>query len=106
MNQMDDGDFARRALARLDAAVPPAGMGARLLAAYDAVLPRGGWLARLAELLWPGMPLWAPGAALAAALLLGVGVGVALPGPTKERMAFSLEDPPSASVESLLAEER
>jgi len=106
MNQMDERDFASRAMARLDAALPPAGMAVRLLAAYDAALLRGGRLARLAELLWPGMPAWAPGVALAASLLLGVGVGAALPAPTTERMAFSLADPPSATLESLLVEER
>jgi hypothetical protein len=103
MSEMEQGDFATKALARLEAARPPAGMSVRLLAAYDAQRP---FRIRLAELLWPGMPAWAPGAALAASLLLGVGIGVALPGPSAERMAFSLEEPPSASVESLLAEER
>jgi hypothetical protein len=103
MRETDKGDFASRALARLEAAVPPAGMSRRLLEAFEVRRP---FRSRLAELLWPGMPLWAPGAALAASLLLGVGVGVALPGPMAERMAFSLEEPPSASVESLLAEER
>lgn len=103
MSEMEQDDFPTRAMARLEAARPPAGMRGRLLVAYDAQRPLR---IRLAELLWPGMPAWAPGAALAASLLLGVGVGVALPGPTAERMAFSPEEPPSASVESLLAEER
>ena len=103
MSEMEQGDFATWAMARLEAARPPAGMRDRLLAAYDAQRPLR---IRLAELLWLGMPAWTLAAALAASLLLGVGVGAALPGPTAERMAFSLEEPPSASVESLLAEER
>jgi hypothetical protein len=106
MSEADDREFAVRAMARLRGDAPPAGMTRRLLDAYEAARPRGGKLARLAELLWPGMPLWAPGAAFAAALLLGIGVGVALPGPMAGRTAFSLEEPPSVSVESLLVEER
>lgn len=106
MSEADDREFAARAMARLRGDAPPAGMAGRLLDAYDTVRPRGGRLARLAELLWPGMPLWAPGAALALSLLLGLGVGAALPTPTVTRTAFSLEEPPSVSVESLLAEER
>lgn len=103
MSTVDDREFAMRAMARLRGDVPPAGMRQRLLGAYDAT--RGGWPARLAALLWPGMPLWAPGAAFAVALLLGIGVGVALPAPMAARTVFSLEEPPSVSVESLLAEE-
>lgn len=107
MDETHDGAFATRALARLDASVPP-GLNHRLLAAYDAAMARRvGPLARLADLLWPGMPAWAPGAALAAALLLGLAVGVALPSPAMaERMGYSLEDVPSASLESLLTEDR
>jgi hypothetical protein len=106
MSEADDREFVIRAMARLRGGAPPAGMAGRLLDAYDAARPRGGRLARLAELLWPGMPLWAPGAALAMSLLLGIGVGAALPTPMAERTAFSLEEPPSVSIENLLTEER
>jgi len=107
MDESQDGAFATRALARLDTAAPP-GLNHRLLAAYDAAMARRpGLLTRLADLLWPGMPAWAPGAALGLALLLGLAVGVALPSPAMaERMGFSLQEVPSASLESLLTEER
>jgi hypothetical protein len=104
MSEADDREFATRAMARLRGDMPPAGMARRLRDAYAAARP--GRRARLAALLWPGMPLWAPGAALAMSLLLGIGVGVALPAPMAGRAAFSLEEPPSVSVESLLMEER
>jgi hypothetical protein len=106
MSQVDDKDFATRALARLELPAPAPGLNHRLLAAYDGALARRpGWLVRVADLLWPGMPAWAPGAALGAALLLGVGAGLALPAPMAERTGFSLEEPPSASLESLMAED-
>lgn len=105
MQEMDDRDFTVRALARLGDMPPPSGLAPRLLADY-AARPRQGRFARLAELIWPGMPAWAPGAAFAAALLFGIGVGMALPGPAMaERAGFSLAEPPSFSVESLLVEE-
>ena len=106
MSETVESQLATRAMAHLCGAVPPPGMAQRLLAAYVAQLPRRGRLGALADLLWPGMPAWAPGAAFGAALLLGIGVGVALPGPAMaERTAFSLEQPPSANLESLLVEE-
>ena len=106
MQDMDDWDFTARALARLGALAPPPGLERRLLDAYAARMRRGGRLTRLAELVWPGMPAWAPGAAFAMALLLGVGVGMALPDPAMaEGGGFSLARPPSFSIESLLSEE-
>jgi hypothetical protein len=105
MQDMDDRDFAARTLARLGALAPPPGLERRLLAAY-ATQARPGVLNRLAGLIWPGMPVWAPGAAFAAALLVGLGVGMAMPDPILvERAGFSLVEPPSFSVESLLVEE-
>jgi hypothetical protein len=105
MMERDEGDFTARALARLGVLAPPPGLERRLLALYAARMRRSA-LARLAELIWPGMPAWAPGAAFAAALLLGIGVGVAMPDPAMaEGSGFSLVEPPSFSVESLLAEE-
>lgn len=102
---MDDRQFTTRALACLGEAVPPAGLNRRLLDTYEARTRRG--FSRLAELVWPGAPAWAPGMALAAALLLGIGAGMALPSPAMAgRMGFSLEEPPSLSIESLLAEPR
>ena len=100
-----DRDFTARALARLGTLAPPPGLECRLLAAY-ALRMRRSALARLAELIWPGMPAWAPGAAFAAALFLGVGIGMAMPDPALAEAGFSLTEPPSFSVESLLAEER
>jgi len=107
MDESQDGAFATRALARLDAAALP-GLSHRLLAAYDVAMARRlGRLARLADLLWPGMPAWAPGAALGLALLVGLAAGVMMPSPAMaERMGYSLADVPSASLESLLTEER
>jgi hypothetical protein len=105
MMEHEDRDFTVRVLARLDPLAPPPGLERRLLAAYAAQVRRSA-LVRLAELIWPGMPAWAPGAAFAAALLLGIGVGVAMPDPAlAEAGGFSLTEPPSFSIESLLAEE-
>jgi hypothetical protein len=105
--QANDGqEFTARALARLGALTPPPGLERRLLDAYAARMRRGGIAARLAELVWPGMPAWAPGAAFALALLLGIGAGMALPDPAMAGGGgFSLARPPSFSLESLLAEE-
>jgi hypothetical protein len=81
---------------------------AALLAAYDgwnAGRPNGllaAWktgLRRFSETIWPGAPLWVPASALAAALLVGAGLGAVLPTMINaEPPGFSLEPPPSFSL--------
>ena len=107
MKDGSDAEFADRALARLPAVTPAPGFEAALLAAYDGWQvrrPAGPWAAfqgtvrALADLVWPGVPLWAPASAFAAALLLGVGLGAMLPGGGGQRMAFSLEQTPGFTL--------
>ena len=91
-------DFVERTLELLPAVAPSAGLSAALLAAYDAQrAPRGLW-ARLCQIVWPDAPLWAPASAFAAALLLGVSLGVLLPGAGDEGTRFSLDQPSSFSL--------
>ena len=100
--------FANRALERLPAEVPPPGFEAVLLAAYDAWnrgRSQGRWAALRAGLhqfsnsIWPGAPLWAPVSAFAFALLVGAGLGTALPSIFQdEQPAFSLEQPASFNL--------
>jgi hypothetical protein len=103
-----DRDFADRAVRRLGQPSVPAGMEAALLAAYDQWnAKRGtsfgsGWKAALvvaSDVIWPGAPLWAPASALAVALLVGAGLGVALPATmAQDQQSFSLEQPSSFSL--------
>ena len=98
---ISDRQFAERALARLPADLPSPRLEAALLAAYDAwraERARGPWAALKAGLrqfgqtIWPGAPLWAPAAAFAASLLVGVLLGVSLPRVNEmEPQGFSLE---------------
>jgi hypothetical protein len=102
-----DAEFADLALARLPAVTPAPGFEAALLASYDSWQlrrPAGPWaglqgaLRAFSDLVWPGAPLWAPASAFAAALLLGIGLGVMLPGVGGQRMAFSLEQTPGFTL--------
>lgn len=98
---ISDRDFAERALARLPKAEPSPGLETALLAAYDAWNAKrsaGPWSAlkagfgRVSDIVWPGAPPWAPASALAASLLLGAGIGAALPAMVDaEAPGFSLE---------------
>lgn len=107
-DDISDRVFAERALRRLPAAAPSPGLETALLAAYDAwnaERPRGRWAAWKAglhgfcETIWPGAPLWAPVSALAVALLVGAGLGAALPAMADaEPMGFSLEQPASFNL--------
>lgn len=104
----DDAQWTERALARLAPFAPPRGFEAGLLAAYDGWNERrsagwvagvGGALRGLCHFVWPGVPAWAPVGVLAASLLLGVLVGVAVPAMNDERAnAFSLDQPPGFSL--------
>jgi hypothetical protein len=82
----DDAAFAAEALRALSPDDAPAGLAARILADFDriAMRRRTSLLRFLANLLWPGAPLWQPAAALALSLLCGLAVGGLLPasGPT------------------------
>lgn len=107
-DDISDRAFADRALRRLPAAAPSPKLEAALLAAYDAwnaERPRGRWAAWKAglqgfsETIWPGAPLWAPVSALTVALLVGAGLGAALPTMADaEPAGFSLEQPVSFSL--------
>ena len=107
INDRSDAAFADRALDRLPAASPAPEFEAALLAAYDgwqSRRPAGPWaglqgaLRAFSVLVWPGAPLWAPASAFAVALLLGVGLGVMLPGIGGQRMPFSLEQTPGFTL--------
>jgi hypothetical protein len=112
-DESSDRIFADRALNRLPAEVPPPGFETALLAAYDAwnvQRPQGRWaafragLSQFSESIWPGAPAWAPASAFAFALLVGAGLGVALPvALADEQPAFSLEQPAAFSLSSASA---
>lgn len=102
-----DRDFVDRALRRLPRPVLSPGLEAALMAGYDAwnaERNKGLWAAvkaslrGVSEMIWPGAPLWAPVSVLAAALLVGAGVGAALPAAQAEQSAFSLEQPGSFTL--------
>ena len=87
-NDISDQAFAARAVKKLPLETPPPGLERAMLAAYDAWNTKrrdGLWGALRAaahgfcNIVWPGAPLWAPVSALAAALLIGIGLGAALP---------------------------
>src|ERR1700735_3675103 len=91
----EDAEFVTRALGRLPAVSPPAGLTGRILAAYDGQ-PRAGWWQRVCELVWPGAPAWAPASAFGAALLAGAVLGAVLPAMRGDGATrFSLDQPAS-----------
>jgi preprotein translocase subunit Sec61beta len=101
-DDFSDQAFADRAVKRLPLAAPSPELEAALLAAYDAWNAerrngsRAAWkagLRRFSETIWPGAPVWAPASALAAALLVGAGLGAALPA------MMNGEPPPGFSLE-------
>lgn len=102
-----DRDFVDRALRQLPRPIPSPGFEAALMAGYDAwnaERNKGVWAAIRAsargfsEVIWPGAPLWVPASALAAALLVGAGVGTALPAAQADQSDFSLEQPGSFTL--------
>jgi hypothetical protein len=107
-DEISDRDFAERALRRLPQPAPSPSFEAALMAAYDAwnaERARGPWAAfkaglrRFSETVWPGAPVWVPATVLAAAMLVGAGLGTALPEVTPaEQPGFSLEQPASFSL--------
>jgi hypothetical protein len=109
-DDFSDQAFADRAVKRLPLVPPSAGFEAALLAAYDAwnaERRNGSWAAawkmglrRFSETIWPGAPIWAPASALAAALLVGAGIGAAWPAMTSAEPVpgFSLERTTSFSL--------
>jgi hypothetical protein len=80
-----DEEFADRALRVLPGVgAAHVGLEARILADFDALARkrRFGWRARLHDLsalIWPGAPLWQPGAVFAAALIFGLATGALVP---------------------------
>lgn len=90
--------FAQRALALLPRAALGAPLSAALLGGFDAFQARRA--RSLAELIWPGAPRWATGAALAGALAAGLAAGVLFPVPMPVRAGFSLDAPPVFSVDA------
>ena len=105
---ISDRDFAQHALNKLPASAPSRELERALVAAYDAwnaARPEGRWqalqvgLRHFSDSIWPGAPLWAPATAFAFALLVGAGLGAALPSAmAEEQPAFSLEQPTSFNL--------
>lgn len=101
-------EFTDRALSRLPQPALPPSLEAALMAGYDAwnaEREKGFWAAvkaglrRFTETVWPGAPLWVPALALSAALLVGAGLGAALPAAmAAEQPGFSLEQPESFTL--------
>jgi len=103
-SENSEGDFVDRALRRLPQPVLSSGFEAALMAGYDAwnaERKKGAWgaagLRSFSQTIWPGAPLWVPASALAAALLVGAGLGAALP-VASEQSGFSLEQPGSFTL--------
>ena len=106
VDENTDRNFVDRALRRLPQPALSSGFEAALVAGYDAwnaERKKGAWVAAKAglrgfsDMIWPGAPLWAPASALAAALLMGAGLGVVLPA-AAEQSGFSLEQPGSFTL--------
>ena len=107
-DESSDRTFTDRALSRLPVEVPPPGFQAALLEAYDAWnarRPEGRWAALQAGLrqfshaIWPDAPLWAPASAFVIALVLGAGLGAALPLRANDEQPGSfLEQPANFSL--------
>ena len=107
-DDISDHAFADHAIQRLTLVEPSSGFEAALLAGYDAwnaERAKGPWAAwkaglrRFCETIWPGAPVWAPASALAAALLIGAGVGAILPTKAADELqGFSLERTESFSL--------
>lgn len=107
-DENSEGDFTDRALSRLPQPTLPPSLEATLMAGYDAwnaEREKGVWAAvkaglrRLTETVWPGAPMWVPASALGAALLVGAGLGAALPAANAaEPSGFSLEQPGSFTL--------
>jgi len=107
-DDISDQDFTQAALQRMPASRPSPDLERALLAAYDAWNAKRGegrWRAFMAgarqfsDSIWPGAPLWAPATAFAFALLVGAGLGAALPSALMEvQPAFSLEQPASFNL--------
>lgn len=110
-DDISDRDFAQRALNRLPASGPSRDLERALIAAYDvwnATRSQGRWAALQAALrhfsdsIWPGAPLWAPVSAFAFALIVGGGLGAALPSIVNdEQPVFSLEQPANFSLSAI-----
>jgi hypothetical protein len=80
-NDGADAVFASRMAARLPRGEVPPALTARIMADFDRATARRNlsWRRVLADLLWPGAPLWRPGMVLAASLFLGLTAGFAVP---------------------------
>jgi len=93
-----DGMWVDHALKELPSVPVPAGLEARILGDFDRMAARrGGFFARLRETVWPDAPLWRPAGALAAALVIGIAVGDAVPLEDEGDQAtvVALDQPPS-----------
>lgn len=107
-DKRSDREFAEGALGHLPRTASSPAFEAALLAAYDAwnaERAKGFWAAwkaglrRFLEIIWPDAPLWAPASVLVAALVIGAGLGAALPAITSaDEPGFSLEQPGSFSL--------
>lgn len=95
---MDTDEMWADALLKELPSVPaPAALERRILADFDRLAARPRLLDRLREAVWPGVPLWRPAGALAAALVLGVIAGsyVPLEDASEQTATIALDEPPS-----------
>jgi len=79
-----DSEFAARMLVMLPKSDVPHALESRILSDFAAVTARRRpglrWsLSALAGAVWPGAPLWQPGAVLAASLACGLAMGAFVP---------------------------
>ncbi|MBV9991810.1 MAG: hypothetical protein JOZ72_11000 [Alphaproteobacteria bacterium] len=94
----DDAMWAEALLKDLPGVPAPAALERRILADFDRVAARRrGWFASLSGMVWPGAPAWQPAAVLAAALVVGIVAGSAVPleDTTEQAATIALDAPPS-----------
>jgi len=85
-----------RLLALAPAREVPAALERRILADFDRIAARGSLgkaLRRAADLVWPGVPAWAPACAFALSLMIGLGVAAFAPLelPQSDEAAFAVD---------------
>lgn len=81
----DDAEFVQRLLNGLSPVAVPAALERRILDDFDRLATRTPLLERIAALLWPGVPAWAPASALAVSLIVGLAAGAAIPSSSLSR---------------------
>ncbi len=102
-NTEQDAMWVERTLEILPSVPVPAALERRILGDFDRVAARrGAGLAgvfdALRDAVWPGAPVWRPAAILAAALVVGVTVGVVVP--LEDEMAEGSEQTASITLDT------